>query len=67
MYVFLKIHCTILFSGDEILSVNDVELAGLSHAEAIQIFKRVRNGQIRLKIARRKNNFDKLVSNIKIN
>lgn len=43
-----------VFSGDEILSVNGEELAGLSHAEAIQVFKRVRNGQIRLQIARRK-------------
>ncbi|XP_065207657.1 uncharacterized protein LOC135836631 isoform X2 [Planococcus citri] len=44
-----------LQEGDEILSVNGEELAGLSHAEAIQVFKRVRNGQIRLKVARRKN------------
>lgn len=60
MYFFFFFLCynvinMFVLAGDEILSVNGEELAGLSHAEAIQVFKRVRNGQIRLKVARRKN------------
>lgn len=40
--------------GDEIVSVNDVSLQGLPHAGAIALFKKVRAGQLVLKIARRR-------------
>ncbi|GLV43201.1 arc [Carabus blaptoides fortunei] len=43
-----------LHEGDEIVSVNDVSLQGLPHAGAIALFKKVRAGQLVLKIARRR-------------
>jgi len=42
-----------LKEGDEILAVNGTPLQGLSHAEAIQVFKSIRNGQVVIHAARR--------------
>ena len=42
-----------LFSGDEILAVNGYSMQGLSHGEAVVVFKSVRSGQVILYIARR--------------
>ena len=42
-----------LFSGDEILSVNGHSTHGLSHSEAIAIFKGIRSGKVTIHIARR--------------
>ena len=42
-----------LIAGDEILAVNGTPLQGLSHAEAIQVFKSIRNGQVVIHAARR--------------
>ncbi|XP_059487638.1 PDZ domain-containing protein 2-like [Neocloeon triangulifer] len=42
-----------LLEGDEILAVNGEVVSGLSHAEAIGLFKRVKSGEICLRIARR--------------
>lgn len=39
--------------GDEILAVNGTPLQGLSHAEAIAVFKSIRNGQVVIHAARR--------------
>ena len=39
--------------GDEILAVNGTPLQGLSHAEAIQVFKSIRNGHVVIHAARR--------------
>ncbi len=39
--------------GDEILSVNDESLVGLSHAEAIAVFKRIKSGDVVLTVVRR--------------
>ena len=39
--------------GDEILAVNGVVLHGLSHEEAIAIFKKIRAGTVVLQIGRR--------------
>ncbi len=53
------IHETILYAltwsllGDEILSVNGELLHGLSHEEAIAIFKRIRSGSVVLHLGRR--------------
>lgn len=43
----------IALSGDEILAVNGTPLQGLSHAEAIAVFKSIRNGQVVIHAARR--------------
>jgi C-terminal processing protease CtpA/Prc len=40
-------------TGDEILAVNGEALQGMSHAEAIQAFKRIRSGPVALRLARR--------------
>ncbi len=40
-------------TGDEIVSVNGDSLSGLSHEEAIAVFKRIRSGQVKVKVARR--------------
>ena len=40
-------------SGDEILAVNGSILHGLSHDEAIAIFKRIRSGPVVLQVGRR--------------
>jgi hypothetical protein len=51
---FYHLTKTILFvSGDELLAVNGELLSGLSHAEAIGLFKKVKSGEIRLRVARR--------------
>jgi len=42
------------FLGDEVLVVNDEPLHGLSHAEAIATFKKIKNGTITLQVGRRK-------------
>lgn len=39
--------------GDEILAVNGTPLQGLSHAEAIAVFKSIRNGHVVVHAARR--------------
>ena len=41
------------FAGDEILAVNGSVLHGLSHSEAIFIFKKIRLGPVVMQIARR--------------
>ena len=43
----------ISFKGDEILAVNGSILHGLSHGDAIAIFKSIRSGPVVLQIARR--------------
>ena len=40
-------------SGDEILSVNGHSTSGLSHSEAIAIFKGIRTGRVIVHVARR--------------
>jgi len=42
-----------LMEGDEILAVNGQPLHGLSHNEAIAVFKRIRSGAVTLQCARR--------------
>ncbi|XP_037078698.1 LOW QUALITY PROTEIN: inaD-like protein [Pollicipes pollicipes] len=42
-----------LKEGDEILAVNGESMQGLSHAEAVVVFKSVRSGQVLLYVARR--------------
>ena len=41
------------FVGDEILSINGLSVEGLSHREAISIFKNIKTGLITLYVARR--------------
>ncbi|KAG8223420.1 hypothetical protein J437_LFUL003693 [Ladona fulva] len=41
-------HC-----GDEILAVNGKPLHGLSHKEAITVFKEIKTGQVQLHLGRR--------------
>lgn len=43
----------ISFAGDEILSVNGSALQGLSHQEAIAVFKSIKTGDVTILIGRR--------------
>ena len=43
----------IYYSGDEILSVNGRGVQGLSHQQAIQLFRNIKSGQIIILLARR--------------
>lgn len=47
--------CGALKEGDEILSVNGMALQGMSHSEAISIFKNIKSGMVSLHLARRDN------------
>lgn len=47
------------FAGDEILSVNGHSTQGLSHSEAIAIFKGIRSGKVTIQVARRDGNYTK--------
>jgi len=40
-------------SGDEILSINGQVLQGMTHGQAISVFKNIRQGAVSLHIARR--------------
>lgn len=42
--------------GDEILAVNGLPLQGLSHSEAISVFKNIRQGKVLLHVVRRDGN-----------
>jgi len=53
-YVNIEINSTYL-SGDEILSINGTILQGMSHRQAISVFKNIREGYVSLHIARRQN------------
>ena len=41
------------YLGDEILAVNGLALQGMSHSEAISVFKNIRVGKVVLHLARR--------------
>ncbi|OWR44639.1 putative PDZ domain containing 3 [Danaus plexippus plexippus] len=43
-----------IYEGDEILSVNNVATRGLSHAGAISLFKKVKEGKLELTLSRRR-------------
>ena len=48
------ITCTIYHAaGDEVLAVNGLALQGMSHSEAISVFKNIRSGRVVLHVARR--------------
>jgi len=42
-------------AGDEILAVNGTPLQGLTHQQAISVFKEIKNGSILLHVGRRDN------------
>ena len=42
-----------LLAGDEVLAVNGLALQGMSHSEAISVFKNIRSGRVVLHVARR--------------
>ena len=44
---------TLVFSGDEIFSVNGRSLSGLTHHEAISIFKEIKVGSVQVTMGRR--------------
>uniref|UniRef100_A0A182ME16 PDZ domain-containing protein n=1 Tax=Anopheles culicifacies TaxID=139723 RepID=A0A182ME16_9DIPT len=50
--------------GDEILSINDVAVQGMSHCETIALFKNVKEGPVVLKLARRRYHRAKSVDNL---
>ena len=43
----------VLFIGDEILSVNGMALQGMTHSEAISIFKNIKIGAVTIHLVRR--------------
>lgn len=43
----------LLFSGDEILSVNGQSLSSVTHTDALNIFKGIKSGEVILQVARR--------------
>ncbi|XP_053677831.1 serine-rich adhesin for platelets-like [Anopheles nili] len=43
-----------LMAGDEILSINDAAVQGMSHCETIALFKNVKEGPVVLKLARKR-------------
>uniref|UniRef100_A0A336MTP2 CSON005923 protein n=1 Tax=Culicoides sonorensis TaxID=179676 RepID=A0A336MTP2_CULSO len=43
-----------LLAGDEIMSINDQSLQGMSHADTISLFKSIKEGPVVLKVARRR-------------
>ena len=47
---------TLSIIGDEIFSVNGRSVAGLTHSEAIGIFKETKVGQIQVTLGRRETN-----------
>uniref|UniRef100_A0A182P1V8 PDZ domain-containing protein n=1 Tax=Anopheles epiroticus TaxID=199890 RepID=A0A182P1V8_9DIPT len=53
-----------LMAGDEILSINDVAVQGMSHCETIALFKNVKEGPVVLKLARRRYHRAKSVDNL---
>ena len=50
---FLRLILSFLVAGDEILSVNGRGVQGLSHQQAIQLFRNIKSGQIVILVARR--------------
>ena len=48
-----KLHHFPMILGDEILAVNGLALQGMSHSEAISVFKNIRVGKVVLHLARR--------------
>ena len=60
---FARSQCWILsflisFSGDEILALNGKSLQGMSHDEAINEFRAIKQGPVILKVAKRDPNSD---------
>ncbi|XP_055600912.1 uncharacterized protein LOC129749844 [Uranotaenia lowii] len=53
-----------LVAGDEIISINDAAVQGMSHAETIGLFKNIKEGPVVLKVARRKYQRAKSVENL---
>ena len=48
----------ILPQGDEILAINGKSLQGMSHDEAINEFRAIKQGPVILRVAKREHNFD---------
>lgn len=44
---------TLVVSGDEIISVNGTSVSGLTHAQAISLFKSIKSGPVVVQIRRR--------------
>jgi len=55
-HVFLGLIRFLLPAGDEVLAVNGLALQGLSHSEAISVFKNIRAGRVVIHVARREAN-----------
>ena len=49
---------TFSFIGDEILAVNGKSLQGMSHDEAINEFRAIKQGPVILRVAKRDHNLD---------
>ena len=51
-----------IITGDEILSVNGMAVQGMSHSEAISIFKNIKMGFVTLHVARRDSSYKRGVT-----
>ena len=51
--IYLPIHLFIVCIGDEIFSINGRAVQGMTHQEAISLFKEVKQGELVLTIGRR--------------
>ena len=49
------IECIFFTSGDEVFSINGTPVQGMTHAEAIGLFKEVKQGSLIVVLGRRKN------------
>ena len=52
-HIISFIHHPLLLIGDEILAINGKSLQGLSHDDAINEFRAIKNGQVILQVAKR--------------
>ena len=53
LHPLVSLFHTLVFSGDEIFSVNGRSLSGLTHHEAISIFKEIKVGSVQVTMGRR--------------
>lgn len=51
--IIWKCKLTLFVTGDEVVTVNGVTATGLTHAQAVRLFRDVRRGPVKLQVRRR--------------